>query len=184
MDAGLIARRYATVLRDFAQGRGKLEEVYADVTKVRAALAENPEAEQFFCSPVVKPSEKKALLTGTFKGLVSDETLQFMTFLVDKERIGAVGSILFVFEMLYKREKNICTATVTTAKELSEADRNRFVGLIADKMRKSGRQVSDVDASFKVDPSIIGGVVLAVDGKQIDDSVSSKLKELQRQLAV
>lgn len=183
MDAGLIARRYATVLRDYAQGRGKLDEVYADVTKVRLALAENPEAEQFFVSPVVKPSEKKALLEGTFKGKVCDEVLQFLTFLVDKERIGLAGSILFVFEMLYKREKNICTATVTTAKELSAADQSRFVGVIADKMRKSGREVADVDATFRVDPSIIGGVVLAVDGKQVDDSVSSKLRELQRQLA-
>ena len=108
--------------------------------------------------------------------------LQFLTFLVDKERIGYVNSILLVFEMLYKRERDICTATVVTARELTPEQQGRFVSLVSGKVEKTGRKVSSVDATFKVDPRIIGGVVLTIDGMQLDGSVSSKLCELERQL--
>lgn len=182
MDAGLIARRYATVLHDFAADRGKLDDVYADAALVRQALAEQPAAQRFFDSPLHKPSEKRELVNATFEANVSAEMLQFLTFLVDKERIGYVNSILLVFEMLYKRERDICTATVVTARELTPEQQSRFVSLVSGKVEKTGRKVSSVDATFKVDPRIIGGVVLTIDGMQLDGSVSSKLSELERQL--
>ncbi len=184
MDAGLIARRYATVLHDFAADRGKLNDVYSDAALVRAALAEQPAAQRFFDSPLHKPSEKRQLVKATFEENVSAETLQFLLFLVDKERIGYVSSILLVFEMLYKREHDICTATVTTAKQLSPEQQGRFVSLISDKVEKTGRHVASVDATFKVDPQIIGGVILAIDGRQLDGSVLTKLKTLEKQLTV
>lgn len=184
MDAGLIARRYATVLHDFAADRGKLDDVYSDAALVREVLAQHPEAQRFFDSPLHKPSQKRELVKATFEGNVSAETLQFLTFLVDKERIGYVNSILLVFEMLYKKEKDICTATVTTAKELTDGQKQKFISLIADKMAAAGAKVSSVDATFKVEPAIIGGVILAVDGKQLDGSVQSKLKALEKQLTV
>lgn len=184
MDAGLIARRYATVLRDFANDRGKIDDVYTDAALVREAMAQQPAAQRFFDSPLHKPSEKRALVEATFQGRVSAEMLQFLVFLVEKERIGYVSSILLVFEMLYKKEHDICTATVTTAKELTADQQQHFVSLISGKLSGAGRRVAAVDATFKVDPAIIGGVILAVDGKQLDDSVQSKLKALERQLTV
>ncbi|MDD7726160.1 MAG: ATP synthase F1 subunit delta, partial [Bacteroidales bacterium] len=110
--------------------------------------------------------------------------LQFLTFLVEKERIGYVSSILLVFQTLYKKEKNIRTAKVTTATELSDEQKKRFVDLIALKLKNAGISADNVDASFKTDPRIIGGLILEVDGKQIDSSVASKLAALQRQLTV
>lgn len=184
MDAGLIARRYATVLRDFARDKGKLDDVYADAALVRKALAEQPAAKRFFDSPLHKPSEKRDLVNATFESAVTPETLQFLTFLVEKERIGYADSILLVFETLYKNEHDICTATVTTARELTPEQKGRFVALVADKVKGAGRKVNSVDATFKVDPQIIGGVILTIDGKQLDGSVQSKLKAIERQLAV
>lgn len=184
MDAGLIARRYATVLQEFARDKGRLDEVYADAVLVRSVLAQQPAAKRFFDSPLHKPSEKKNLVTATFSGAVTDEMLQFLTFLVDKERIGYADSILLVFESLYKNEHDICTATVTTAYELKPEQKDRFVSLITGKIEATGKKVKSVDATFKVDPQIIGGVILAIDGKQLDGSVSSKLQAIERQLAV
>ncbi len=182
MDAGLIARRYATVLHDFAADRGALDTVYADASIVRAALGAQPAAQRFFDSPLHKASEKRELVKATFEGNVSPETLQFLIFLVEKERIGYVNSILLVFEMLYKKEKDICTASVTTAKELSDTQKQNIISIISGKLEAAGKKVSSVDATFKVDPSIIGGIILAVDGKQLDNSIQSKLKTLEKKL--
>ena len=182
MDAGLIARRYATVLHDFAADRNKLDTVYQDALVVRQALSEQKEAQAFLESPLHKNSEKKALVQAAFGGHVAPETLQFLDFLVEKERISYAGSILLVFEMLYKKERNICTATVTTAKALNEKQQQKLVEQIREKMVTAGRKVEAVDASFKVDPAIIGGIILAVDGMQLDSSLQSKLKTLKRAL--
>ncbi len=184
MDAGLIARRYATVLHDFAADHGKLDEVYADAVVVRQALAEQPQAKKFFDSPLRKLSEKKALVEAVFASRVTPETLQFLTFLVDKERIGYVSSILLVFEMLYKTERHICTARLTTAKELTAQQKERLTGLVSDKLKASGKEVEAIDATFRVNPAIIGGLILEVDGCQVDGSIRSKLKAVERQLTV
>lgn len=184
MDAGLIARRYATVLRDFAADKHKLDEVYNDANTVRQALAQSPEAQKFLDSPLRKPSEKKAFLQVALKDAITPETLQFLTFLVEKERIAYASQILLVFQSLYKKDNNIRTAKVTTARELSADQKSKLVDLIADKLKAAGRQASKIDAEFVTNPSIIGGVILEIDGQQADGSVSSKLKALQRQLTV
>lgn len=184
MDAGLIARRYATVLHDFAADKKLLDDVYLDAQTVRTALQQNPEALKFLDSPLRKNSEKKSLLNAALKDNVTPLTLQFLSFLVEKERIGYVSSILLVFQTLYKKEHNIRTAKVTTATQLSDQQKKRFVDLIALKLNNAGTTADSIDASFKTDPSIIGGLILEVDGRQIDSSVASKLQALQRQLTV
>lgn len=184
MDAGLIARRYATVLQEFAREKGKLDDIFADAELVRTVLAQQPAAKRFFDSPLHKPSEKKSLVKASFETAVTAEMLQFLTFLVDKERIGYADDILRVFQSLYKNEHDICTATVTTAQELSAEQKQRFVTLVKGKVEATGKKVTSVDAAFKVNPDIIGGVILAIDGKQLDGSVQSKLKAIERQLTV
>lgn len=184
MDAGLIARRYATVLKDFAADNKMLDEVYTDASTVRQALAQSPEAQKFLDSPLKKPSEKKAFLTAALKDAIAPQSLRFLNFLVEKERIAYASQILLVFQSLYKKDNNIRTAKVTTAREISAEQKSKLVDLIADKLKAAGQPTSKIDAEFVTNPSIIGGVILEIDGQQADGSVSSKLKALQRQLTV
>ena len=184
MDAGLIDRRYATVLYDFASEHGSLDAVYADANLISDTLASTPEAQKFFMSPIRKPSEKKQLLHASFEGNVSDYTLQFLDFLVDKERVKHVKSILFVFQSLFKQSRGIRTASVTTAVPLSAQQQQNVKNLLIEKVKAAGQNVSDIDATFISDPSIIGGIILAIDGKQIDNSVAAKLKAVEKQLTV
>ena len=120
MDMGLIARRYATVLLEFARDKGVIDQVYEDSRLVRCVLNDEPDAMKFFNSPLHKMSEKRALVAGTFTGKVTSETLQFLNFLVEKERVGLAPQVLLVFESLVKKEKKVVTAVVTTATELSQ----------------------------------------------------------------
>lgn len=184
MDSGLIARRYATVLHDYAVDEGRLEAVYQDSLTVREALAQTPEALKFLCSPLRKPSEKKGLLKAVFAANVCPQTARFLDFLVDKERVGLVAEVMRVFETIYRAEKHIVTAQVTTAVELPEAQKNDIKSLITERLRAAGETVAEVVAAFRADERIIGGVVLALDGRQLDDSVATKLKAIKRQLTV
>ncbi len=184
MDAGLIARRYATVLHDFAADNKCLDEVYVDAQLIRQVLSQQAGAQRFFESPLRKSSEKKKLLEDAFAKEVRQETMRFIDFLVEKERISLLQQIMLVFCMLYKKEKNICTAAVTTAKPLGTEQQRRIVEQIEQKLVATGHKVSAVDATFRTDARIIGGIILEVDGMQVDDSVASKLRQLEKQLTV
>lgn len=182
MDMGLIARRYATVLLEFARDKGVIDQVYEDSRLVRCVLNDEPDAMKFFNSPLHKMSEKRALVAGTFTGKVTSEMLQFLNFLVEKERVGLAPQVLLVFESLVKKEKKVVTAVVTTATELSQDAQKGIIDQIDQKLRHSGVEVSAVEASFKSDPKIIGGIILQIDGRQADSSIASKLAEIERAL--
>lgn len=182
MDMGLIARRYATVLLEFARDKGVVDRVYEDSRLVRGVLHDEPSAIRFFNSPLHKQSEKRQLVEGTFTGKVTAEMLQFLNFLVEKERIGLAAQVLLVFEMLVKKERKVATVVVTTATELTEGARSNIASQIDEKLRRSGSEVSSVEATFKTDPSIIGGLILEIDGRQADNSISHKLREIEKAL--
>ncbi|MCQ2202816.1 MAG: ATP synthase F1 subunit delta [Bacteroidales bacterium] len=178
MDGGLIARRYATVLYEYGAEKGKTAEIYDDVNIVRGALSENPRAKELLGSPLTKGAEKKALLSAVFGGRVSQETSDFMSFVVDKEREEMLDEILRVYQVVYKEHNGIKTAEVTTAKELTAEKQSALTAQLSAKL---GTQV---EVSYKSDASLIGGVIIRVDGKQLDLSVARQLSDIEKELTV
>lgn len=178
MNGGLIARRYATVLFECASEKNKLEDICTDVTLIRNSFRDCPEALEFLASPLKKPSEKKSLLASVFNGKVSSLTSEFLSFAVDKERVDLLDEILRVFVDIYKKSKNIHSAEITTATEIADSKKNDFVAIL------EGRLGNKVEATFKSDESIIGGIIIRVDGKQIDCSVARQLADIENSLTV
>ncbi|MCF0189945.1 MAG: ATP synthase F1 subunit delta [Marinilabiliaceae bacterium] len=178
MNSGLIARRYATVLFDYARERGIEDGVYEDTRNIREALSVSAEAMAFVCSPVRKPSEKKRLIEQVFSQVVKAETIQFLNFVIDKDRAVMLCEILRVYGVVYKEHKGIRTAVVTTAKVTESHMQERIKQLLEEKLG------AVVEASFKDDPSLIGGVIVEVDGRQIDTSIKRQLIDIEKQLAV
>lgn len=178
MNAGLIARRYATVLYDFALGRNVLDDVYNDARNISQAMAAREATTQLLASPLRKPSEKKTFLKNAFEKFVTPTTMEFMLFVVDKERVSILSEILRVFQIVYKQRQGIKSASITTAKELSADKQNDITKLIEDKLS------SKVEAQYRTDESIIGGAIITIDGKQLDCSVLHQLKEIEKRLAV
>jgi F-type H+-transporting ATPase subunit delta len=178
MDVGLIARRYATVLYDFADQRRELDEVNSDAQNIRDAFVANSEVYNFLSSPIKKMSEKKELLFTVFNGNVTSTMIDFLMFVVDKERVSALDDILRVFQSLYKKSLGIKQVDIVTACGLSTEKEKTFVSIIESKLG------AKVDASFSVDESLLGGMVITIEGKQLDCSVLRQLKEIENSLTV
>lgn len=178
MNVGLIARRYATVLYDFANQRNELSQVSTDVQCIREAFAENRMALEFLSSPVKKVSEKKSFLSSVFHTVVSATTMDFLMFVADKERVSTLDDILRVFQSLYKKSLGIKQVDVVTACSLQSEKQIAFTSIIESKLG------TKVDASYSVDESLLGGVVLTIDGKQLDCSVQRQLREIEKSLTV
>jgi F-type H+-transporting ATPase subunit delta len=141
-----------------------------------AAEAEVPELRELLRNPQLDPRSKRAALDDLLEG--ADELLRnFLLVLVDKGRSGQLEEIAGEFERMAAEHEGVVHAELTTAVELSDADAKELLQQIE---RASGRRV---EATRKVDPDLIGGIVLQVGSHRLDASVRGRLERLRRELA-
>jgi F-type H+-transporting ATPase subunit delta len=101
----------------------------------------------------------------------------FMRLLAEKGRAGEIPEIVAEFETLAAAEQQVLDVELTTAQGLSDEEFGRVVGRIE---QASGRKVQ---ASRKVDPDLIGGIVLQAGSMRLDASVRGRLERLRHELA-
>ena len=148
-----------TDLADLASAIGAVPEL--------EALLENPETE----------SRVKADVVGQILGGSDELVRNFTRIVIEKGRAGEIRGIAGEFETLVAEEARVLDVEVTTASELSDAD---FERIVADIEKRSGRAVQ---ASRRVDPELIGGIVLQAGSMRLDASVRGRFDRLRQELA-
>ena len=169
-----IASRYAKSLLELADEQGKIEEVHKDMMLLDSICHENRDFVLVLKNPIIKNDKKKAILEAVFNGKVSDLTMAIFGIITRKNRESVLPAIASEFHQQYNIYKSIEKATVTTAVKLDEGLRASFEKIV--------KQISDkkeVELDEVVDERIIGGYVLKVGDRQLDDSIKSKIKELE-----
>ena len=169
-----VAARYAKSLLDLGQEQGILEMVKQDMDLLGQVVGDSRELRLLLRNPIVKHDKKLAILTALFQGKVSDLTMRFFTLLTQKNREGALESVAIEFKVQYNALRGIQTAEVTSATALTPALRAQMRQEVT---RQSGRL--DVELVENVDPDLIGGFVLRVGDRQLDDSVRSGLRKIR-----
>lgn len=169
-----VASRYAKSLLELAVEQGKVEEVHKDMILVDTICNQNRDFALVLKNPTIKNDKKKAILEAIFGGKVCDLTMAIFDIITRKNRESVLPSIAKEFHHQYNIYKGIEIATVTTAVKLDDGLRASF--------KKIVMQISDqkkVELEEIVDENIIGGYVLKVGDRQLDDSIKSKIKELE-----
>jgi F-type H+-transporting ATPase subunit delta len=140
-----------------------------------AAVADVPELRAVLRNPQLDPKAKARVLTDLLGD--ADELLRnFLLLTAEKGRIGEIETIGAEFERLMAREERRLTVELTTAKELTDGEAAEIVEQIE---LASGRKV---EATRRVDPDLIGGIVLRVGTLQVDASVRGRLERLRHDL--
>lgn len=168
-----IASRYAKSLLELAVEKGKLEAVHTDMQLLSNMFEQNRDFVLMLKSPVVLHDKKLAILNKVFEGLVDDLSLSIFRLLTKKHREGYLPLIAEEFHHMYNEFNGIAEATVTTTFSLDEKSRKTFEDVVKSITKKK------VELTEVVDESLIGGFVLKIGDRQIDDSVSSRLKALR-----
>jgi F-type H+-transporting ATPase subunit delta len=170
----IVASRYAKSLIDLAKETKQLEEVRKDMQLIKDVCLKNHDFVTLLESPVVKTDKKLAILQALFSGKVSKTTESFLKLMTEKRREGYLDDIALAFDNQYKLYKNITTAQVTTAVALDADTKKKILELV--KKTVTG----EIELVEKIDPSLIGGFVLTINDKQVDQSVKRKLNDLRK----
>jgi F-type H+-transporting ATPase subunit delta len=169
-------RMYARALLEAAKERGRLTEIREELEDFVEAARQVPELHALLTNPEVDARARRAALEELLGG--ADELVRnFLLLLVEKGRAGDVEKIRDEFEELVAAEEGRLTVELTTAIELSDEDAARIVGQIE---QAAGRRV---DATRRVDPNLIGGIVLQAGSLRVDASVRGRLSRLRHSLA-
>jgi F-type H+-transporting ATPase subunit delta len=171
----IAADRYAKSLMQLATETNQVDAVRNDMRAIDQVSKENREFVLLLNSPVVKTDKKISVLDAIFGGKVSDLTMSFLKLVTRKHRESYLGDIAGAFNDLYKRDRNIYTAVVTSAKGLDASTRERLLELIRSQLK------GEVELFEKTDPATIGGFVLKIGDRQIDKSVARQLSNLKKQ---
>jgi F-type H+-transporting ATPase subunit delta len=149
--------------------------VREDLGDFVAAVEEVPELRELLRNPQVDPRARAGALEDVL-GDADELVRNFLRLLSDKGRSGQIQEIHREFERLMAAEERRLEVELTTARELTDEDERRILEQIE---RASGRTV---EATRRVDPSLIGGVVLQAGSLRVDASVRGRLERLRLEL--
>jgi ATP synthase F1 delta subunit len=171
-----IARVYASALFESAKEGGKLDAIREQLGAFAEALAENKEMQLFFFSPYFSSAEKEAGL----KKAVSDvepQLLNFLELLIEKHRMPVLFRIRRQFDALWAKENKRLGVVVTSAVELDPEIAAKIGSEIEE---QTGNKV---ELESRVDPDILGGLVVQVGNMVLDTSIRNRLEKLRKSVA-
>jgi F-type H+-transporting ATPase subunit delta len=169
-----VSGRYATALFELARDERSVDAVKADLDKFEAMLAESSDLKRLVRSPVFSAdTQSKALTAVLDQSGISGISANFLKVLTANRRLFAVGEVLRAFRALVAKFKGEATADVTVAESLSEKN--------LDALKSALKSVTgkDVALNVKVDPAIIGGLVVKLGSRMVDSSLRTKLNSIK-----
>jgi len=173
-----VARRYAKSLSDLAHSEGCLDQVAADLNILAGILAESVELRDALGNPSIPLGERSGVLGAVVaKTKAHKITRNFLSLLLDNNRLGAFDDILVAFEQYYDERIGRVRARVCSAAALDKAT---LAALEKHLLKVTGK--AEIILETEVDPSLIGGIVTHVGDRVFDGSIRTQLNLLQTKL--
>jgi F-type H+-transporting ATPase subunit delta len=172
-----IAEPYAEALMSLAQAKNLAEEFGENIRSLISILDESAEFKAFLGNPLLKPEEKKAVLRQVVGEQINHLLLNFLLLLVDRRRIVFIEGICQKYLELLRKLNNTVLAEVTSAVRLYEGEAER----LAEKI-KNLTGATSVEIQTKIDPDIIGGVIIKVGSQVYDASLRGQLRRISLNL--
>ena len=171
----IIAARYAGALFDIADERHALDQVAADLEKLKAILADNSDLSAALRNPTYDSQQQGRAIVEVAKAAgVSPVVLNLLGVLAKNRRLFALGAIADAFLAELARRRGQMTVDVTSAQPLTSEQSDRLI----EKLNQT--LAAKVRINAKVDPALLGGLVVKIGSKLVDSSIRTKLIGLER----
>ena len=174
MSYSKITLRYAAAFFDLTEERKLIESTSNDMTLLNSVCSSNRDFVQLLKNPVVHIDKKKKIIEKIFADKVNKVSLSFMILMVRKRRERYLPSIAEAYKDLYQAFQGIKTAYVSSAIPLNASEKSGILDII--------RTLTDkkIELQEEVDKNLIGGFILNIDNYQVDQSLTTKIKELRK----
>ena len=168
------ASRYVRSLLGLAEDQGALDEVHKDMQLIDKTCDESHDLVVMLRNPIIRHDKKKTILKKIFDGKVHQRTMAIIEIVTRKNREALLPSIASEFHNAYNDFKGIQKASIISTIQLDGDLRAEIIEMVKELSSKK-----TIELNEKVDKDLIGGFILNVGDKQIDASISSKLKALK-----
>lgn len=174
MDNGKISVRYARALLDIANEQQCEAEVYANLSQLTAIYGQTINTfNEVLSNPMVDSADKLTLLRTAIGEPVHPCLIRFLEFLTEKKRENKIFLIALEYQEMYRKEKNLLRADVTTACELDEQALDKIKTFVETSFNRQ------VEMHVCIDPALIGGFTLDIEHKRMDASILGQLEKLK-----
>jgi len=174
MQGGTVGRRYARAILDVAAREGDYDRWLQDLRALEEALAE-PEMEAFLNNPNFTPASKLQVIAQLLPGM-SELEGNLVKLLIHRRRTEVLAAIRAELERLVDERRGLLRAEVTTAIDLDPVRAARVASRLAD---ITGKQIV---LEQRVDPSILGGIIVRMGDRLLDGSLAGRLQALRQRL--
>ena len=169
-----LAERYASALVDVALEKKQADQVKQELAAFAAMVRESDELHAFLANPSIARASKHAAIEQLVARMGASRTLRnYLFVIVDQRRAGMLIEIEQAFSALLDARQGITQATVTSAAELTAAERKEMDAALAKLMGKK------VQAQFITDAALIGGAVVRIGSTIYDGSVRAQLDRMR-----
>ncbi len=171
---GGLAGRYANALFELAQEQKAVDAVSTDLASLRRAMETSSDLSRLVRSPVFGAEDQARALKAVLEKMGAETlTIKFVLLLAQKRRLFVLTQIIKQYEHLVARSRGETEAEVTAARALSDTEINELRAALKAKLGKEPR------LHARIDPTLLGGLIVKVGSRMIDSSLRTKLEGLR-----
>lgn len=173
----VIASRYAEALFQVGEETNTTDALYKELVDILDVLKSNKDFYNILKSPLIGKEEKKNLVISIFNNQVSDNLINFLKIIIDKDRMNALEVMQSSYKDLLNDKNNIIEGFAITAVPMSKEEIEQLENKLSKKYNKN------ITLENKIDESILGGVLVRLGNEEIDGTVKSRLAKMKDQLS-
>ena len=177
MSGSRAAIRYAKAVLSLATDQKSAEAVNSDMKSITNTIAQSEDLNQMLQSPVVRSSDKKAVLMSVFKD-ANVATANLIDTLISNKRLALLNDVAVSYTELYDQMRGTQVASVTTAVPITADLKTKVLAKVKELTGKEA-EVENI-----IDESILGGFILRVGDIQYNASIANKLDKLKREFTL
>ncbi len=166
-------REYASAIFEIALEEDIRNEIYDSLALVKRVFRRERNYIDFLMSPAIPSSERVEALQQSFGGQINDHVLGLLTVMTLKGHIRYIFDCIEAFRVLYRESTAKSDAYVTSAVELTDEEKDKLKAALT---KRSGHKVY---MRYKIDPKLMGGLIVEMDNYRYDGSLRHKLKEIK-----
>ncbi|MBO5784324.1 MAG: ATP synthase F1 subunit delta [Clostridia bacterium] len=168
-----VAKEYGAALFMVAAESEQTAAFAEDLTAIGKAFEDNPDYIPLLSSPNIPMDERLLQIEQAFGGAVQEPVLAFLQLLCQKGHIREWEAAAQEYQALWQAAAQVCDAVVTSAVPLSEPQQQKLLEKLEQTYGKTVRAV------YRVDPAVMGGLIVEMDGKVLDGSLRERLRDIK-----